>query len=148
MPPLTINCYGLVDVADKVEAYEDGVPSRKHLMHAYLYDEGVAGCGGDNVTSLILKNLHDAKGPGGKLVVGMDNCPSQNKNNHLLWTLCAWLVETEYFDEVLCLFLVKGHTNNPADHLFSDLQQFTDNRISRLSITLSEYWIKVTTAMH
>ena len=85
MSPLTINCYGLVDVTGKVETSEEGVQSYKHLLHAYIYDEGVAGCGGDNVTSLILKNLHDGglldptKGPGGKLVVGVDNCPSQNK---------------------------------------------------------------------
>ena len=104
--------------------------SYKHLLHAYLYDEVVAGCGGDNVTSLILKNPHDGgilnptKGPGGKLVVGMDNCPSQNKKNHLLRTLCAWLVDKEYFDEVLGLFLVKGHTKNPDDHLFNYLKQF------------------------
>ena len=35
-----------------------------------------------------------------------------------------WLVEKEYFDEVLCLFLVKGHTKNPADHLFNSLKPF------------------------
>ena len=119
-----------MEVAGKVETSKEGVQSYKQLLHAYLYDEGVSGCGGDNVTSLILKNLHDGgildrtKGPGGKLVVGMDNYPSQNKNNHLLWTLCVWLVEKEYFDEVLCLFLVKGHTNNPADHLFNSLKRF------------------------
>ena len=127
MLPLTINFYGLVYVGGKVETSKEGVQSYKHLLHAYLYDEGVADCGVDNVTSLILKNLHDGrllnptKGPGGKLVVGMDNCPSQNKNNHLLRTLFAWLVEKEYFDEVLCLFLVKGHTKNPSDHLFNSL---------------------------
>ena len=49
MPPLTINCYGLVDVVGKVETDEDGVPSCKHMLHAYLYGEGVAGCGGDKV---------------------------------------------------------------------------------------------------
>ena len=73
MSLLTINCYGLVDVAGKVDKNEEGMQSYKHLLHAYLYDEGVAVCGGDNVTSLILKNPHNGgildptKGPGGKL---------------------------------------------------------------------------------
>jgi len=107
MSALTINCFGLVDVAGKNELNGDtNLLEFKHLLHAYIYDEGVSGCGGNNVASLLIKNLHDGglldptKGPGGHFVVAFDNCVGQNKNNYVLKLLCAWLVEKKFFTKV------------------------------------------------
>jgi hypothetical protein len=129
MSAVTVNCFGLVDPAGTSSVNSDNVREYRHLLKAYVYDESVAGCGGNNVASLLIKDLRDSglmdrtKGPGGHLVAAFDNCPGQNKNNHVLKTLCAWLVEKEYFLKVTVVFLVKGHTKNPVDHLFNSLKR-------------------------
>ena len=129
MSAMTVNCFGLVDPAGTCSVNSDNVIEYRHLLKAYVYDESVAGCGGNNVASLFIKDLHDSGlmdrsiGPGGHLIAAFDNCPGQNKNNHVLKTLCAWLVEKEYFLKVTVVFLVKGHTKNPVDHLFNSLKR-------------------------
>ncbi len=105
MSPLTINCFGVVDPAGMSTDGEDAdlTTEWRHILHAYVYAEGVAGCGGNNVASLLIKDLHDSglldptKGPGGHLVAAFDNCSGQNKNNYVLKLLCAWLVEKGFF---------------------------------------------------
>jgi hypothetical protein len=64
------------------------------------------------------------KGPGGHLIAAFDNFPGQNKNNCVLKILCAWLIEKGFFSKVSAIFLVKGHTKNPCDHLFNALKRF------------------------
>ncbi len=131
MSPLTINCFGVVDPTGMHTDEEDAelTTQWRHILHAYVYAEGVAGCGGNNVASLLIKNLHDSglldptKAPGGHLVAAFDNCPGQNKNNYVLKLLCAWLVEKRFFLKVSVVFLVKGHTKNPCDHLFNALKR-------------------------
>jgi hypothetical protein len=129
MSPVTVNCFGLVDPAGTFSVDKNNLKEYRHLLKAYVYDESVAGCGGNNVASLLIKDLRDSglmdrsKGPGGHFVAAFDNCPGQNKNNHVLKTLCAWLVEQNYFLKVTVIFLVKGHTKNPVDHLFNSLKR-------------------------
>ena len=130
MSALNINCFGAVDPAGKVYLNVDTyLKEYKHLLHAYVYAEGTASCGGNAVASLLIKNLNDAglldptKGPGGHFVAAFDNCPGQNKNNFVLKMLCGWLIERGFFKKVTVLFLVKGHTKNPCDHLFNTLKR-------------------------
>lgn len=129
MSPVSVNCFGLVDPSGTFSVDEENVKEYRHLLKAYVYDESVAGCGGNHVASLLIKDLRDSglmdrsKGPGKHFVAAFDNCPGQNKNNHVLKTLCAWLVEQKYFLKVTVLFLVKGHTKNPVDHLFNALKR-------------------------
>jgi hypothetical protein len=133
MSPLTINCFGVVDptgMSSTTIENDTILTEWRHMLHAYVYAEGVAGCGGNNVASLLIKNLFDSglldtnKGPGGHLIAAFDNCSGQNKNNFVLKLLCAWLIEKGFFTKVTVLFLVKGHTKNPCDHLFNALKRF------------------------
>ena len=117
LSPLSVNCFGVVDCSNP-----------KAHLHAHVYHEGEGKCGGNNVASLLLKTL-ETKGllnrnnpPGKKLVSVFDNCPGQNKNGMVL-KLVAWLVEMDYFEEVEFMFLIVGHTKNPADRLFNLLKQ-------------------------
>jgi hypothetical protein len=133
MSPLTINCFGLVDPTGMSSTTVDNDANSiewRHMPHVYVYGEGVAGCGGNNVSRLLIKNLHDAglldltKGPGGHLIAAFDDCPGQNKNNYVLKIICAWLIEKVFFSKVSVVFLVEGHTKNPSDHLFNALKRF------------------------
>ncbi len=64
--------------------------------------------GSNNVASLILKSLNDAKvfrknEKGGELNIIFDNCSGQNKNNSVL-RLIPYLVEVGYFKAVNFVF--------------------------------------------
>ena len=71
-------------------------------MYAHVYHEGEGSKGGDNVASLILKTLkhlgwlEDNGVAGYELNLIFDNCPSQNKNNTVLW-LVPYLTEAGFF---------------------------------------------------
>ena len=84
--------------------------------------------GGNNVTSLIIKELSrlnllgDVNPPGKELSFIMDNCAGQNKNRMVL-RLATWLVEAEYFNKVNFIFYIVGHTKNACDRWFSILKQ-------------------------
>jgi hypothetical protein len=134
MSPLTIKCFGLVDptgISSTTTVDNDAnFIEWRHILHAYVYAEGVPGCGCNNVASLLIKDLHDAglldptKGTGGHFIAAFDNCSGQNKNNYVLKILCAWLIEKGFFRKVSVAFLVKGHTKNPCDHLFNAPKRF------------------------
>jgi hypothetical protein len=83
---LNCNVLGIVDC---------GVPGG--TLHAYPYHEGMGRYGGDNVASLFMLYLQQKgwlqEGVTGKeLTIIMDNCPGQNKNNHVI-RLALYLVE-------------------------------------------------------
>jgi hypothetical protein len=52
--------------------------------------------------------------PSKKLTFVFDNCSGQNKNGMVL-KLVVYLVEMDFFEEVQFVFLIVGHTKNPAD---------------------------------
>lgn len=110
--PKTVPLFGIVDCAPRDE-----------VLHAYMYEEDDGGKGGNHVASLLMQHLSDQgylvkDSPKKKLTVIMDNCSGQNKNRMVL-RLPPFLVELGYFDEVVFLFLVVGHTKNIADRLFN-----------------------------
>ena len=115
--PLKINVFGVVDCS---------IFGGK--LSAHVYHEGVAKKGGNNVTSLIIKELSrlnllvDGDPPGKELTFIMDNCAGQNKNRMVL-RLATWLVEAEYFEKVNFIFYIVGHTKNACDRWFSILKQ-------------------------
>ena len=114
--PLTINCFGTADT---------GFENPK--MRAYVYDEGTAKKGGNNVASLLYKDIHERgwidkeQGPREELTVIMDNCAGQNKNK-MVMRMFAWLVETGAYERINIAFLVSGHTKNVCDRLFNILK--------------------------
>eukprot|EP00977_Amphora_coffeiformis_P007840 scaffold1724_cov158-Amphora_coffeaeformis.AAC.6 len=114
--PLTVCCFGTADTA-----------TDKPQMRAYVYSEGDGKKGGNNVASLLFKDLHDRgwvdkeKGPREELTVVMDNCAGQNKNKMVLRML-ALVTELGIYKRVNVAFLVAGHTKNICDRLFNLLK--------------------------
>lgn len=114
--PLTVNCFGTAD------------PSHERpQMKAYVYDEGVARKGANNVASLLYKDINergwidDEKGPREQLTVIMDNCGGQNKNKMVI-RMFGLLAEIGIYKRINIAFLVTGHTKNVCDRLFNVLK--------------------------
>jgi hypothetical protein len=114
--PLTVNCFGLANVGFE-----------KALLFTYIYHEGEAKKGGNNVASLIYKYLDDqglinrGRAARKELNIVMDNCGGQNKNCFVL-RLAVLFIELKYYRTVNIIFLVAGHTKNAADRLFNLLK--------------------------
>ncbi|XP_071500356.1 uncharacterized protein [Diadema antillarum] len=71
------------------------------------------------------------------LYLQMDNCGRENKNQCILG-LCALLVELDVFKKVKLCFLMKGHTHEDIDQLFSRISTHTSkHNIPTLSSLLS-----------
>lgn len=114
--PLTVNCFGTADASfDKPQ------------MRAYVYHEGEGKKGGNNVASLLYKDLYDRgwvdekKGPRGELTIIMDNCTGQNKNK-MVMRMAALVHELGLYKKINIAFLVAGHTKNICDRLFNLLK--------------------------
>ena len=114
--PLTVNCFGTADAGREFPH-----------MNAYTYHEGEGKKGGNNVSSLLFKDLHqrgwvdNKKGPRNELTVIMDNCGGQNKNKYVLRML-SFLTEAGFYKKVNACFLVAGHTKNICDRMFNLLK--------------------------
>ena len=97
-------------------------------MNVYIWGEGKANRGADNIVSCLNWDLKRRGIIDGtkvkKLVIIADNCPSQNKNFCVL-KFCCWVVEAGWAGEVELLFLIKGHTKNECDVKFNILKKST-----------------------
>ena len=96
-------------------------------LSAYVYDEGVGKKGGNNVASLLVKelqrlNIMIQNETGKSLTFILDNCAGQNKNRMVL-RLATYLVEAGYFEEVNFVFYIVGHTKTPCDRWFNQLKR-------------------------
>ena len=100
----------------------------KRSMNVYIWGEGTANQGGDNIVSCLYWDLVMQGIIGGtkvkRLVINTDNCSGQNKNFCVL-KFCVWLVEAGWAGEVVLHFLIKGHTKNECDSKFNTLKRGT-----------------------
>ena len=112
MSPLTQFIFGIVNNAT-------------HFIDVYVWGEGTANRGADNIVSCLNSYLKKYKIVDGsklkRLVIIADNCSGQNKNNCVI-KYCCWLVEAGWCGEVVLVFLVKGHTKNECDSKFNMLK--------------------------
>jgi hypothetical protein len=96
-------------------------------LTAYVYYEGDAKKGGNQVASMMMLDLQrrgylDVDNPLKELNYVFDNCGGQNKNKMVLRQL-LYLVHMGYAKAVNAIFLVRGHTKNPCDRMFNLLKK-------------------------
>ena len=88
MSPLTHLIFGICEPA-------------RNMMNAYIWEEGTADRGADNIISCVYLDLmrsglfNNDRPKLGHLVLGADNCSGQNKNKAML-KFCMWLVEAGF----------------------------------------------------
>jgi hypothetical protein len=119
--PLNAYCFGVVDGSTR--------PSK---LYGHVYLEDIGKKGGDNVTSMLWKQLkilglipEDNTKPSiaaKELNIVMDNCGGQNKNNMVLRMLVL-LVKLGIVKTARAIFLVRGHTKNDCDRLFNCMKK-------------------------
>lgn len=89
----------------------------------YIYHEGEANKGPDEVCSFLLDYINNVANPESKeLRLFCDNCPGQNKN-HPLIKMCMALAETKRFDKVLQYYPFRGHSFLPCDRDFGVIKR-------------------------
>ena len=110
----------------KFAAVDNSRPNGRDTIKDYIWHEGEAKRGANNIASCLLKDYKSkgffAETQEGELSVIADNCGGQNKNEEVL-RLHLWLVEAEIFTLVRIIFFVKGYTKNDCDRLFNLLKQ-------------------------
>jgi len=124
--PVNAYCFGVVDASFR--------PSQ---LNAHIYLEDVGRKGGDNVASMLWKQLQlkglipeDNTKPATaakELNLIFDNCGGQNKNNMVLRML-VFLVKRGIAKVARAIFLVRGHTKNDCDRMFNQMKKLYRNK--------------------
>lgn len=87
-------------------------------MTCYVYHEGMAGKGANDVCSFLKHYFdQDKEHKFKKLHIFCDNCCGQNKNNTMVRFLTS-LVELKRFEEIQIYFPLRGHSFMPCDRDF------------------------------
>ena len=95
----------------------EGNPSDKAV---YLTSEAnLVGKGSREVISFLHDYLSDKRQP--SLILNMDNCGAQNKNNAMIWYL-AYRVMAGLNEDIHVHFMIPGHTKFSPDALFGSLK--------------------------
>ena len=99
----------------------------KQLTAAYMWHELLAKRGANDVIScysyFIFRNPLGRSGAKWS-VWWADNCPVQNKNNHVIWFFQD-LIHHGIYSRIDLKFLVVGHTYSPTDRTFGVIENYT-----------------------
>lgn len=95
---------------------------KKNTGNIYLYHEGVAKKGPNEVCSFIQDFLDSVPLQYTELHVYSDNCGGQNKN-HALVRFLMFLTESKRFQKVEQFFPIRGHSFLPCDRDFSIIKR-------------------------
>lgn len=115
----------------------------------YLYHEGQAKKGPNEVCSLLMDFLSEVPGTVAELHVYADNCSGQNKNHDLCRLLLA-LTDLDRFKRIEQYFPIRGHSFMPCDRDFGLIKRklarvdrfYTIHEVTELIVTSSENPLK------
>lgn len=93
-----------------------------HHSYMCMWDETVAGRGGNEIASCLLKVLNSEVTKKTRLIVWSDNCVGQNKNRMMVF-LFLFLVSIGLFKHIEQRFLVSGHSFLPCDSDFALIEK-------------------------
>lgn len=104
--------------------YNAGVHSGSdNRGYCYVWPEGVAGRGAQEVGSCLMKHIQDKLSPEVKhLVLWSDSCGGQNRNIKLTLLLKHILHSSQHLEDITLKFLYSGHSFLPNDSDFSDIE--------------------------
>lgn len=107
---LWVNCFGIKNLKTNESVF-------------YVYHEGVANKGANEVCSMILHYLDHFLGKHiQELYLFSDNCPGQNKNHTVIRFLLS-LTDTKRFSKITHYFPIRGHSFLPNDRDFGVIKR-------------------------
>lgn len=107
---------------------------KKNKAKLYVYHEGQAKKGPDEVCSFLSDFLSDVPDSVKNLHVYSDNCGGQNKNHTLMRYLLS-LTDSGRFENITYFFPMKGHSFLPCDRDFSTMKKSFKKKDCIYSIT-------------
>lgn len=107
---LWVHCFGIKDLKTGKSTF-------------YMYHEGIANKGANEVCSMLMHYMKNNIGPNIKyLYLFSDGCPGQNKNNTMLRFMLA-LTDSKRFEKVYQYFPTRGHSFLPNDRDFGVIKK-------------------------
>lgn len=95
---------------------------KENDAHCYVWVEGEAGRGAQEVGSCLRKHIKESLPPSvNKLILWSDSCGGQNRNIKIILILKTVLEQTE-LEEIKMRFLIPGHSFLPNDSDFGDIE--------------------------
>lgn len=104
--------------------YNEGVYSaRKNQGYCYVWLEGEAGKGAQEIGSVLMRHLKEEL-PNNikKLILWSDSCGGQNRNIKITLMMKAIMEQHPNLEEVVFKFLYSGHSYLPNDRHFSSIE--------------------------
>lgn len=106
-----LSCYNLcINLADNKQSY------------MCLWHEGIAGRGGNEIASCLLRVLNMDVVNKKKLIIWSDNCAAQNKNRMMIFVY-SFLISCGIFETIEHKFLVSGHSFLQCDRDFALIEK-------------------------
>ncbi|XP_072154471.1 uncharacterized protein [Bemisia tabaci] len=121
--PLPALSTGIMFYKRKLWLYNCGIHSGKsNRGHCYLWVEGTAGRGAQEVGSCLLKHFAKIPRTVQHVTLWSDSCGGQNRNVKIVLILKAALEIFENIETITLKYLVPGHTFLPNDSQFGDIE--------------------------
>lgn len=131
---LWVHCFGIKDLKTGKSTF-------------YMYHEGIANKGANEVCSMLMHYIKNNIGPNIKyLYLFSDGCPGQNKNNTMLRFMLA-LTDSKRFEKVYQYFPTRGHSFLPNDRDFGVIKKMFESMIVFTSQENTLIWFR-TPAQH
>lgn len=89
----------------------------------FMWDESLAGRGGNEMASCLLRYIIDLDNSIDKLIIWSDNCPSQNRNMHMILCYFYALQLKHSITSIEHRYLLRGHTHMEVDSVHSRLER-------------------------
>lgn len=94
------------------------------IGYCFTWDESIAGRGGNEMASCILKYINlNVKESVEKIVIWSDNCPSQNRNHQMIMCYLSIIMLKPSIKCIEHKYLLRGHTHMEVDTIHARIER-------------------------
>lgn len=115
------------------------------IANCMMWDESIAGRGGNEMASCLLKYVMTLKNNDPEvthLIIWSDNCPSQNRNIHMIMCYFFILHAAPQLKVIEHKYLLRGHTHMEADMVHSLIER-ESKKLAAFSIMWPWDWQQI-----
>lgn len=97
--------------------------STEKKANCLMWDESVAGRGGNEMASCLLRYIDSLPKSIHSITIWTDNCPSQNRNSQMIMCYFYILSKFPHVKKICHKFLLRGHTHMEVDSIHSIIER-------------------------